>query len=445
MNHILMHKNMPVVDLVIDEDSGIIQKIGQIHNPAHLPIGTLLVSGENKGKPERKKLNDWWIGRSIPASRENIQAALQQMNILQTTELLSKCYGLSLSDQYWICPVDSRLDPGLNQGVDSRLKTGLKWADINFFDNPFSEDVGNILFGHEPNDNDVINLMSPDNTSDGWLRKKWIVSDGKRLLMKGGSGPYQQEPLNELIACAIMRRLGISHIPYTLTFHETANEAFNEKLPYSLCETFITPETELIPAWRVIQTLKKDNSDSAFTHLLRCADTLDIPDVVSSIEKMLVLDYIIANTDRHYNNFGFVRNAETLQWYGAAPIYDSGTALWHDTQFVGQAPKSKPFRSTHAEQIKLAKGFSWFNYNTLTDLKDECAEIFSKSALIDDKRRDALVRAIGNRVGEIIDIAQAQNVNRPKPSLGEAMEAAQKKVNKQTSVKNNQKRNHDER
>jgi len=373
-----MHKNTQVADLIIDEESGIIIKIGHIHNPAHLPIGTTWVSGPDTGKPERKKLNDWWVGRSIPASRENIQAALLQMHMLQTTELLSKCYGLSLSDQYWICPIGS----------------GLEWADINFFENTFSHDVGNILFGHEPNNDEHINLMSPDNTSDGWLRKKWITIDGKRLLMKGGSGPYQQEPLNELIACAVMKRLGISHVPYSLTFYD--------ELPYSLCETFITPKTELVPAWRVIQVLQRDNRDSAFTHLLRCAEALNIPNVASSIEKMLVLDYIIANTDRHYNNFGFIRNAETLEWYGVAPIYDSGTALWHDTQFVGRAPNSKPFRSAHTEQIKLVKDFSWFDQHTLNDLECEVAKILATSVLIDERRCAALVSAIKSRSKEFM-------------------------------------------
>jgi len=373
-----MHKNIPVVDLVMDNDSGVIEKIGEIHNMAHLPVGTTWISGSHKGEPERKKLNDWWIGRSIPASRENIQAALFQMHLLQTTELLSKCYGLSLSDQYWVSPVDS----------------GLKWAHINFFDNTFSQDVGNILFGHETSDNEQVSLMSPDNTSDGWLRKKWLVSDGKRLLMKGGSGPYQQEPVNELIACAVMKRLGIPHVPYTLTF--------KEDLPYSLCETFITPETELVPAWRVVQILSRDNRDSAFAHLLRCTDELGVPNAQQSLEKMLVLDYIIANTDRHYNNFGFVRSAETLEWHGVAPIYDSGTSLWHDSQFVGRPAKSKPFRSTHLEQIKLVKDFSWFNPSALHGLGDECAEIFAKSELIDENRRIALVRAIENRTREIV-------------------------------------------
>ena len=28
--------------------------------------------------------------------------------------------------------------------------------------------------------------MSPDNTTDGWLKKRWTVMDGKRCLLKGG-------------------------------------------------------------------------------------------------------------------------------------------------------------------------------------------------------------------------------------------------------------------
>ncbi len=34
---------------------------------------------------------------------------------------------------------------------------------------------------------------------------------------------------------------------------------------------------------------------------------------------MIVLDYLIANEDRHLNNFGVIRNAETLEWLGFAP------------------------------------------------------------------------------------------------------------------------------
>jgi hypothetical protein len=214
-------------------------------------------------------------------------------------------------------------------------------------------------------------LVSPDNTSDGWLRKKWITADGKRILMKGAGRPFQQEPFNEVIASAIMRRLGISHIEYTLTY-DGGN-------PYSLCENFITPDTDLVPAWRVIGSIKKDNRDSELTHLLRCCEDFGIPNVREAIDKMLTLDYIIVNEDRHYNNFGFIRDANTLEWKGLAPVFDSGTSLWYDNLFIGREAESKPFRRSHDEQIKLVSDLSWYDYGALDGIKEECAEILARS------------------------------------------------------------------
>jgi len=269
----------------------------------------------------------------------------------------------------------------------------LLWNEINFFHHGFSKDMGEILFGREPADLAGVNFMSPDNTSDGWLRKKWVIAGGKRLLMKGGSGFMEQEPFNEVIACAVMRRLGISHINYTLIFD-------NGK-PYSLCENFITPDTELIPAWRVKESLKKDNRDSELTHLLRCCDNQGISGAAAAVDKMLALDYIISNEDRHYNNFGFVRNAETLEWLGFSPIFDSGTSLWYNTQFVGRSMGCKPFKKTHEEQIKLVTGLSWFDAGALKGLDCEIIEILSQSETVDAGRRAAIAKAVTGRCGKI--------------------------------------------
>ncbi|GJM72564.1 hypothetical protein HMSSN036_47800 [Paenibacillus macerans] len=73
-----------------------------------------------------------------------------------------------------------------------------------------------------------LSLMSPDNTSDGWLKKKWTLLNGKRCLVKGGSGAIQQEPYNEVLASRLMERLGIPHVSYTLLEQEN--------YPYSVCE-----------------------------------------------------------------------------------------------------------------------------------------------------------------------------------------------------------------
>lgn len=117
--------------------------------------------------------------------------------------LLHRCFGLSLSDQYWVQPEDS----------------GLTWKQINFFENPFSEDVGDVLLG-KATDAAGFDLRSPDNTSDGYLKKRWKIIGGKRCLLKAGSNPFMQQPFNEAAASLVAQRLGIPHVPYTLLWDE---------------------------------------------------------------------------------------------------------------------------------------------------------------------------------------------------------------------------------
>jgi len=361
----------------IDEGTGAIIGLGELYAPERLPVGI----SYSDHTVDRQALNAWWTGRSIPASRSGLRDALEALQIHSPLLLLTKCYGLCLSDQYWVYPENS----------------GLRWEDINFFGHPFSEDVGNILFGKAP-DKDALNLMSPDNTSDGWLKKKWVIADGKRRLIKGGSGATRQEPYNEVLAGAIMRRLNIPHVPYALI---TIDE-----YPYSACDDFIAKETELISAWYILQTEKKPNHISPYQHYVNCCKSLGIPRVIDAIDRMLAVDYLIANEDRHFNNFGAVRNADTLGWIGAAPIYDCGTSMWcnEPTAMIRPLAKlpSKPFRSDHAEQIKLVKSVDWLDFQALRGIDEEFREMLAGSAFIDGARRDALCYGLRKRV-ELLD------------------------------------------
>jgi len=377
-----MHKNTLVASVVISEHTGTIEKINEVYNPPHLPIGTASITRRDGERLDLARLNNWWCGRAIPASRDGFEGILIKLGQISNSSLALRCYGLSLSDHYWASPEGS----------------SLKWNEINFFQNEFSKDIGEILFGKEIISQDDVDMMSPDNTSDGWLKKKWIISNGKRLLMKGGSGDYQQEPLNEVIACEIMRRLDIEHVPYHVIF--------DEGYPYSLCETFVTTDTELVPAWRIFNHKPKGNSDSELTHLLKCCEALGIPNVKDGINKLITLDYIIANSDRHYNNFGFVRNPDTLEWYGPAPVYDSGTSLWHNTQYIYRPPRgrerdAKPFKKTHTEQLKLVDNLNWFDAGMLKGLDEACINIFARSEFISRERRKAIAGVIHERTQHV--------------------------------------------
>lgn len=376
MKCLLMHKRIAVASIELDDATGFIQKIGEIYAPEHLPIG---ISVKN-GVADRTALNTWWTDRSIPASRSGIRETLETLEISNTKILLIRCYGLSLSDQYWIKP----------DGND------LSWDDINFFNHPFSDDIGDVLFG-APKKANVLDFSSPDNTSDGFLKKRWKIIDEKRCLIKGGSNPFRQQPFNEVIATKIMARLGIPHVPYTLIW--------NREAPYSVCEDFVNENTELIPAWRVMMTKKKDNSTSVYQHFVNCCEALGIKDVVPFLDRMITLDYIIANEDRHFNNFGVIRNAETLEWIGMAPIYDSGSSLGYD-KLPGQMKSEKdvgckPFKNHHIEQLHLVQSFDWLDLAKLDDIEDVIREILSQDTdgnYIDEYRINTVVNSVKRRI-----------------------------------------------
>jgi len=378
MKYILTHRKTPVVEIVIDEETAVISKIGTVFAPEHIPIG---VSFKDK-IPNRGDLNDWWNGRSIPASRQNIREAIAKLGISSTKKLIMKCFGLSLSDQYWVNPVDNPLE----------------WEKINFFDKPFSEDMGNILFNEAIGDK--LNLMSPDNTSDGWLKKKWKIVGKKRCLIKGGSDPFHQQPLNEVMASIVMERIDIPHVPYSVIW--------DDGFPYSICENFVTSETELISAYYIHITKKIEDINHLYDHYLDCCSGLGISNSQIHVDKMLVVDYLIANNDRHFGNFGAVRNAVTLEWVAPAPLYDNGSSFWYNQNTKNilntNETKSQPFFHTHEKQIGLVRDFSWLDFSKLIGIDEEFNELLLKSPFIDVERRDILCFALRRRLEMLMDI-----------------------------------------
>ena len=388
-----MHKRTAVAEIELDDATGFIQTILAVYAPEHLPVGITV----RKGIADRAALNEWWTERSIPASRSGIREALETLDITSTKMLLTRCYGLSLSDQFWICPEGATLT----------------WEAVNFFENDFSDDIGDVLFGADKKAN-ALNFNSPDNTSDGNLKKRWKILDGKRCLVKGGSNPFRQQPFNEVIAAGIMERLEIPHVPYTVIWNHGA--------PYSVCEDFVTKDTDLVPAWRIIQTQKKENNTSMYQHFVNCCEALGIKEVVPYLDRMIALDYIIANEDRHLNNFGLIRHAETLEWLGFAPIYDSGSSLGYDKVAgqirAGRDVDCKPFKKHPVEQLKLVSSLDWIDFGRLSDVKEWITETLSADGAedyIDETRIRAITDSVGNRIQNLSQFAvmhtQAQTIS----------------------------------
>lgn len=123
MNYKLMNKNIEVLEFSYDKETHIINLI----HPEYAPLGIM----EYKTGITRKALNNWWKDRSIPSSRSRFKEVMEEMDLNSSVELLERCFGLSLSDLYWV--KEENLD--------------INWKDINFFENDFSEDMGKLLMG----------------------------------------------------------------------------------------------------------------------------------------------------------------------------------------------------------------------------------------------------------------------------------------------------------
>lgn len=247
-------------------------------------------------------------------------------------------------------------------------------------------------------------FRSPDNTSDVFLKKLWKIIDGRRCLLKAGSPPFMQQPFNEVIAPVIAERLEISYIPYTLLW--------DDGIPYSVCEDFITPDTELVSAWRVMQPVKKQNSISTHQHYLNCCDSHGVSSIQRAVDQIIVLDYLIANEDRHQNNFGLIRNANTLEWFGATPIFDSGSSLGFDKlpgkNLSGSGMACKFFKKTHVKQLKPVFSFEWIDFDQLGDVEDEMRSVLSKAGEYMDEVRMKAMSAYAFQLERLMEQSQTQ-------------------------------------
>lgn len=377
MDYILMNKNTPVFDFTSDDNTIYATSMGEVINEKFAPLSIEI----DDGFINRADFNNWLLHRRIPASRSQLRSGLEKLSYaakkdVTTAYLAEKSFYLSLSDQYWVKPEDS----------------DILWNDINFFTNSFTEDVGKALFDDEAvTDPD---LVSPCNSSDGVLKKKWQIINGKRCLVKSGTGTLSQEVFNEQIANKVCELLGISD--YT-----TYSAILIDHKPASVCQCFIDENTELITANDILKHFLPNYRVSPYEHYVKCCERLEY-NVAEKLDEMMLLDYIIGNTDRHYRNFGLIRNVNSLEITGSAPLYDSGTSLCHDIPDnlidCTSDIKAKPFEAYHSRQIKLLSNPQRFEISRLNSLSESCIDILRQFDYLPEERILTLLQLLDTRV-----------------------------------------------
>ena len=306
--YFLMHKDIPVCIMNID-DEGKLSKVIQIEETKeHFPPG---------GKMNLVKFHAWWADRAIPKTRHGVKTALQKLGYSSTNSALVNNLALSLSDCYWIKPAEEDSD--------------LKWKDVNLFINDFADTFGDITL----NPDYIIDLRNKTAfdcaASQGELQKKWCIDrDGRRFMVKGNYGSSCQQSLNEIFATKLHEQQGWDqYTPYYLTKLKISGDTDGLGcLSYDFCNENI----EMISAWEMLQTVKFRQNESLYYPFRRvCLDAGMPADVFQRfMDYEIMTDFLMSNTDRHMNNIALLRNPDTLEIYGFAPIYDSGNSMFYN-------------------------------------------------------------------------------------------------------------------
>lgn len=340
----LMHKDIPVCLMEISDDG----TLGSVRRneaaSAHFPLG---------GQMNNMKFHEWWRDRAIPKTRHGARSALQRLGYSSTNSALVNNLALSLSDCYWIRPREEKLT----------------WKDTNLFTNDFVDTFGEITINRDH----MIDLRKETRfncaTSQGELQKKWCIDkEGRRYMIKGNYGQSYQQSLNEIFAAKLHEQQGFSeYTHYSLVRLQVDG---NVEGLGCMCYDFCSEDVECISAWELLQTIKIKQNESYYYPLKKVCLKLGMSEEKFSdfIDYQIMTDYLITNTDRHMNNIAIVRNPDTLQVLGFAPIYDSGNSMFYNIPYEKLSQVRLDDIRTHSFIEKEIKLLQYVRNRSLVDI-----------------------------------------------------------------------------
>ena len=321
----------------------------------------------------------WLNQRFIPKNRRFVESILEALVVTgeqRIISLLKITLGLSLNDDYWVVSYDS----------------DYKWDNYNLYDNEFSETLSLIAFtGHGSKIRGVVS--SPEATTNGMLRKCWRRIDGKVYLYKGGTDGYANagnEPYSEYYAYQIADIMGLNAVKYNLKKWKG--------ILCSTCELFTSKDTAFIPAYKVY-------GDTPVVDILK----METGTVRDKLIDMMVFDAIVVNEDRHFNNFGFLRNNSTGELTDVAPIFDNGVSLLtyamdNDLENVHNylAGKQMTFAFMGATQLNIIKPYMTHRHKDI--VRKLIGFEFTKHSQynLSAKRLKILTKIVSSRISELL-------------------------------------------
>lgn len=258
-----------------------------IYNSDLLPFDIYFEDGEYADRQNNIVVFNWWCAhRILSLDREHAKAILNACGLKQAITdkdkadiaLEYKC--LSLKDFYWV----------------RKKQDKLKWKDINLFDNSLSNAVVNIALKGENLSLTNKCLIDSDLSTDGVFPKAWYRQGHTFYLYKGNKNNSVEK---EVRASKILQELGFNVVNYEKTIYD--------KSIVAVSKCFTSNDIGYVTAGDMLQNY-------------------DIDTTYYEYDIMNLCDYLVGNSDRHQDNWGYAFN-DKREIIGFAPIFDFNHAF----------------------------------------------------------------------------------------------------------------------
>jgi len=369
----------------------------------------------------------WLRARVIPKNRAFVEEILKALGLTvnNTKGIIDVCKGLSLNDSYWIVP----------QGFEGNF------SQYNLYENRFSEILSLVAYTGVGQTHEAF-TTSPELTTSGMLPKAWRLADTDGIyLYKGGtSGAVNtgNEPFSEYYACQIAQAMGLDCVAYDL-------ERWKGILA-SKCKLFTDIDTAFVGVGRIV---KSGGLKACMKYYEEMGN-----DFADSLRSMLVFDAVIYNEDRHFGNFGILRDNKTGEILRPAPLFDHGLSLFNYAM-PDEIAKLDEYAAT---RYPIYPDVTFDSIVTEVCGKTQAAQLrhligfnFKRHPAINwpEDRLLAIEKHIQKRVVSLLDLAQSR-AKAPiakqdkKPSLSRQLEEAKKAVDLENSSRPSAQKNRDD-
>lgn len=280
-------KKMAVLDKRARELTGYLMMEDEV--VASFKTGELTYINEQKAPLLIKRthnLSTFLASRAIDSTRINSRLLKRYLNVSHENDETIPLYahGAVITDNYWFKPLGSRL----------------KYKDI-CFDSDMYADIalkGEIRFFFKKN------YLNPQLTLIGSFEKCWRKINNQWWIYKKGT---PKEYFSELFAYELCRRFGFDTAIYEYDDGYIKSLNFADKYNFEPMSAIADND---------------DTFDNSFNRIYKYGE-----DFAKDYLKIIFMDALINNVDRHNENYGFFRNKKTGKIVKMAPNFDNNMSL----------------------------------------------------------------------------------------------------------------------